>query len=112
MDSDDSPEIVRIDRQYFKCPKCNGKAVPIIYGYVKRIDGSEPLEENYVLGGCIHATYRPTYVCLNCGKHFYEKRYHEIQDYLMDKWEIIADHIDIVVDFVEEKIEKSKYKED
>jgi hypothetical protein len=30
----------------------------------------------------------------------------------MDKWEIIADHIDIVVDFVEEKIEKSKYKED
>ncbi len=63
-----------------RCPKCDGEAVPIIYGSVPQSEpgGEEPeivqAQERgeLVLGGCVVHSGSPAWLCKNCNLRFGE----------------------------------------
>ncbi len=63
-----------------RCPKCDGEAVPIYYGYVPQSGpgGEEPeivqAQERgeLVLGGCVVHSGSPAWLCKNCNLRFGE----------------------------------------
>ncbi len=63
-----------------RCPKCDGEAVPIYYGYVPQSGpgGEEPeivqAQERgeLVLGGCVVRSSSPAWLCKKCNLRFGE----------------------------------------
>ncbi len=63
-----------------RCPKCDGKGMPIIYGYVPPLGpgGERPeiLKERdrgeLLTGGCVVDSGSPAWLCKNCNLRFGE----------------------------------------
>ncbi len=52
------------------CPKCQGTAVPIIFGFPTPSDGEAEKRGEIKLGGCVVEENMPAWHCRGCGHEF------------------------------------------